>query len=218
MSAFCIGLTGGAGSGKSRVAARLAALGAAVIDTDILARELVAPGMPALAEIVAAFGAVFGPVLQPDGHLDRARLRAIVFADATARQRLEAILHPRIRALAAERLQHCQGPYAVLVVPLLVEHWAAYQGLIDRVLVIDCPEALQQARLMARDGMTEPAAAAMLAAQATRPERLALADDVLDNSADIATHADDINRQIDALHATWLRYARRNISKDVAMN
>lgn len=210
----CVGLTGGAGSGKSMVAAQLAARGATVIDTDVLARELVAPGMPALAEIVAAFGAV----LQSDGSLDRARLRAIVFADAALRQRLEQILHPRIRALALARLQQCQGPYAVLVVPLLAEHWAAYRGLIDRVLVVDCPEALQKTRLMARDGMTESAAAAMLAAQATRTERLAIADAVLDNSADLATHADEISRQIDALHANWLQYAQRNISPDIAIS
>lgn len=205
MNRFCVGLTGGAGSGKSMVAAQLAARGATVIDTDVLARELVLPGMPALDEIVAAFG----DVLQPGGGLDRARLRDIVFADAAARQRLEAILHPRIRELAAARLQQAQGPYTVLVVPLLVEHWEAYRNLIDRVWVVDCPEATQQARLMARDGMTASAATAMLAAQSSRAERLAIADAVLDNSADLATHADEMAQRIDAWHITFLQDARK---------
>lgn len=200
---YCVALTGGAGSGKSTVAARLATLGACVVDTDGLARDLVAPGMPALAEIVAVFGA---DILQTDGCLDRARLRTRIFSNASARLQLEAILHPRIRTLAAERLAACRSPYALLVVPLLTEHGDAYRALIDRVLVVDCSEAVQQARLMARDGLTADAAQAMLAAQAGRMQRLATADDVFDNSTD-NTDAVAWCTRVDALHADYLQCA-----------
>jgi dephospho-CoA kinase len=179
-----VGLTGGIASGKSAAAAMFAARGVALIDTDIVAREVVAPGEPGLAAVVAAFGTA---VLQPDGQLDRAALRAHVFADAGAKQRLEALLHPLIRARTVHLMAAADGDtspeqpaYMMVVVPLLVE--TDFAELVDRVLVIDCPVAIQLERLMARDDLPEAAARRILAQQATREARLAQADDVIDNS------------------------------------
>lgn len=171
-----IGLTGGIASGKSLVAGLFARHGVPVLDTDQIARDVVEPGQPALAEIAAAFGAA---VIAPDGHLDRRALRGRVFADPAARRRLEAILHPRIRAELERRSAAAGGPYQLLVIPLLVE--GAGRTPLDRVLVVDCPEELQLARLRARDGETEAGARAILEAQASRSERLAAADDVVVN-------------------------------------
>ncbi|MFZ5465874.1 MAG: dephospho-CoA kinase [Pseudomonadota bacterium] len=185
-----IGLTGGVASGKSTVAALFAAHGAPIIDTDLIARELVAPGQPALAEIADRFGP---DALNSDGSLDRPWLRRRIFADDGARRQLEDILHPRIRAEVRRRLEALRqtsiaatgrphpAPYAIVVIPLLVET-GAYDEILDRVLVVDVPEALQLERLMTRDGMDEALARAMLDAQASRPARLARADDVIDNS------------------------------------
>ena len=212
---YCVGLTGGVASGKSRVAAQLSGCGAGIVDTDLLARELVAPGEPALAEIAAAFGA---SVLRADGSLDRASLRALVFAEPTARQRLETILHPRIRALAVARVKECPAPYVVLVVPLLAEHFETYRPLLDRVLVVDCPATVQRARLMARDGLSEAEANAMLAAQIDRTQRLAIADDRFDNSANIAIDEAELIVRIAELHARYMAYAQQNIPTDVAIN
>jgi dephospho-CoA kinase len=171
-----IGLTGGIASGKSAVADLFAARGVPVLDTDQIARDVVAPGTPGLAEVVAAFGP---GVLAADGRLDRRALRERVFADPADRRRLEAILHPRIRAELERRSAQAGGPYQILVIPLLVE--GGGQIRVDRVLVVDCPEDLQLARLVARDGVTESSARAILAAQASRAERLAAADDVIEN-------------------------------------
>lgn len=171
-----IGLTGGIASGKSVVADLFADRGAPVLDTDLIARDVVAPGEPALAEIAAVFGET---LLQPDGSLDRRRLRERVFAHPADRRRLEAILHPRIRAELERRSALAGGPYQLLVIPLLVE--GAGQTRLDRVLVVDCPEEVQLARLRARDGETEAGARAILAAQADRATRLAAADDVIVN-------------------------------------
>ncbi|UEX79860.1 dephospho-CoA kinase [Spiribacter halobius] len=176
-----VGLTGGIASGKTAAAEAFARRGVPVVDTDELAREVVAPGTAGLAEVVDAFGK---DVLAADGTLDRARLRQRVFADAAALARLEAITHPRIEALARERLAAATGPYAILVVPLLVEK--GWQHLVDRVLVVDAAVATQRQRLMARDGIDRDAADAVLARQATRADRLAAADDVIENDGDRA--------------------------------
>lgn len=177
-----IGLTGGVASGKSTVADLFATHGAPIIDTDLIARELVAPGQPALAKIAERFGP---DALNSDGSLNRPWLRRRIFADDGARRQLEDILHPRIRAEVQQRLealrQRTPSPsYALVVIPLLVET-GAYDALLDRVLVVDVPEDLQLERLMMRDGVEEPLARAMLAAQVSRKARLARADDVIDN-------------------------------------
>lgn len=184
MSVLTIGLTGGIASGKSLVAQALAALGAPVLDGDQVAREVVVPGSPALAEILAAFGPQF---CQPDGQLDRRRLRERVFADPADRKRLEQITHPRIRQGLLDWRDRQTAPYCVLAVPILVE--SGFDSLVDRILVVDAPESLQLQRLQARDGISETLARQMLAAQAPREQRLARADDVLRNDADPARAA-----------------------------
>ena len=190
-----IALTGGIASGKSTVAQLFTTLGARLIDTDLLARELVEPGMPALAEIAARFGA---GVLTPDGHLDRARLRDIVFADPAARTALEAILHPRIRALVEQRSRTAGGPYQLIAIPLLVE--GGTQQTFDRVLVVDCDPEDQLRRLMVRDRMDAATAARIMAAQASRAQRLSAADDVIRNDGDIAALAE----KVETLHKAYL--------------
>lgn len=193
-----VGLTGGIGSGKSAASARFAALGAEVIDTDLISRELVEPGQPALAEIVSAFG---DAVLDTDGQLDRAALRARVFADPQARRQLERILHPRIRETMLARAAATTAPYAVLVIPLLAE--TGQQNLVDRVLVIDVPQALQRERVGARDGLDATQLDRVLAAQADRATRLALADDVICNDRDLAA----LHAAVDTLHRQYLQTA-----------
>lgn len=177
MRPYCVVLTGGIASGKSECARRFAALGASVIDADVVARELVAPGTPALDEIAGVFGA---HMLDATGSLERAAMRALVFGDDVARKKLEAILHPRVRAEMRARAQVATGPYALLVVPLYVE--SGGYDFVDRVCVVDLPREVQLARAIARDRMTPSLAEAMLDAQATREQRLAVADDVIDNS------------------------------------
>jgi dephospho-CoA kinase len=171
-----IGLTGGVASGKSTVADLFAKQGATVLDTDVIAREVTEPGQPALAALVAALG---HGILAQDGRLDRAQLRKRLFADAELRQTVESILHPAILAELGRQSAAASGPYQVLVIPLLVEGDRA--GLVDRVLVVDCPPELQIERLMQRDQETRAGAQAMLDAQASRSERLAAADDVIVN-------------------------------------
>lgn len=194
-----IGLTGGIASGKTETARRFAALGVPVLDADEIARAVVAPGCEALAAVVAAFGR---GVLRPDGTLDRRALRARVFADPGDRKRLEAIVHPRVRAVLETRLAQVKAPYAVIVAPLLVESGLA--GEMDRVLVVDCPESLQISRLVARDGESPATAHAMLAAQATRDQRLAAAADVIVNDGG-PERLDDAVR---GLHARYLALAQ----------
>ena len=173
-----VGLTGGIGSGKSTVADAFVALGVTVIDTDAIAHELSSVQGGAIPEILAAFGA---GVLGPDGALDRTAMRRRVFSDRAAKDRLEAILHPMIRRESERRCQNAVNtPYVVLVVPLLVEN-NNYGQLVDRVLVVDCEEALQIERVIARSGLAEDEVRAIMAAQATRAERLAAANDVLMN-------------------------------------
>ena len=192
-----VGLTGGIGSGKSSVAERFAALGAGVIDTDLLARELTAPGTPTLAQI----GAQFRGVLLPDGNLDRVRLRGLVFADPAARARLESILHPPIRGLMLERAAGLGTPYVLLVVPLLLE--TGQESLTDRVLVVDCPEPAQIVRVCRRSLLEETEIKRIIASQIPRAERLARADDVIDNGGSPA----DLGPQVERLHQTYLALA-----------
>ncbi len=172
-----VGLTGGIGSGKSAVADLLAARGAVVVDTDAISREITAPGGAAIGPISRAFGP--GAIAE-DGGLDRAAMRRRVFADAGERARLEAILHPLIRAECARRLEAARGPYAVLVVPLFFES-GAWTGRVGRVVVVDCPESLQVARTAARSGLAEAEVRAIMAAQWPRWRRLQAADDVVWN-------------------------------------
>ena len=188
-----IGLTGGIASGKSTVAALFADSGAIVIDTDRIAREVVEPGRPALAALVAALG---DQILDEDGRLDRGRMRRRLFADAGLRRMVESILHPAILAELGRQSAAADGPYQVLVIPLLVEGDRA--GLVDRVLVVDCPVETQIDRLVARDGETRESARMMLAAQAERQSRLAAADDVVVNDgrpADLARQVADLDRR-----------------------
>jgi dephospho-CoA kinase len=196
---FTVALTGGIASGKSAVSDRLGALGADVIDADLVSRELVAPGGVALGEIVAAFGK---DVLGPDGTLDRRALRERVFADDALRRQLESILHPRVRDILRERAGTGSGAYALLVIPLLVE--SGHYGWVDRVLVVDVPREMQRARLVARDGITPELADAMLDAQASREQRLAIADDVVVNDATLA----DLDARVQGHHARYLALAQ----------
>lgn len=172
-----IGLTGGIASGKSTVADMFAELGVPVIDTDVIARELVMPGQSPLAEIRQRFGDM---VIDASGNLDRATMRRIIFEDDDARAALEAILHPRIGAETRRRSEAAGGPYQIIVVPLLAG--SVLLHFVDRVLVVDCDEETQIRRLLARDAETSEQARRILAAQASRDERLAIADDVIDNS------------------------------------
>jgi dephospho-CoA kinase len=193
-----IALTGGVASGKSTVARLFQALGAKLIDTDQVSRDIVAPGMPALAAVVEQFGA---GVLREDGTLDRARLRELVFADPSARVRLESITHPAIRERVTELCARAGGPYQIIAVPLLVE--TGTQRNYDRVLLVDCDPQVQLARLMARDGLDREQARRILAAQAPRESRLAVADDVIVNESDAAALAP----RVESLHRGYLRLA-----------
>jgi dephospho-CoA kinase len=181
---YAVGLTGGVASGKSTVAGLFAALGVEVIDADVAARDAVAPGATGLAAIVDAFGP---GVLDPTGGLDRAAMRRRVFADAASRSRLQSILHPRIRELLHERVRQASGAYVMVAIPLLAEGGgrAAYPWL-DRILVVDVPRELQRARLLERDAIDDALAEGMLAAQADRRQRLAIADDILVNTDAVA--------------------------------
>ncbi|KAF1686023.1 dephospho-CoA kinase [Pseudoxanthomonas broegbernensis] len=201
MSGFIIGLTGGVASGKSEVARRFQALGVHVADADLAAREVVEPGQPALARIAAHFG---DAALRPDGRLDRRRLRERIFADAGERRALEAITHPAIRAALEAGCRAAPGPYAIAAIPLLAEAGGctAYPWL-DRILVVDAPVELQHARLMLRDGVDESLASRMIAAQAPRQARLAIADDVLLNDG----HPDRLDTAVDMLHRRYLALA-----------
>ncbi|MEW5862374.1 MAG: dephospho-CoA kinase [Pseudomonadota bacterium] len=197
---FVVGLTGGIGSGKSAAAEHFARLGVAVVDTDVIAHELTRAGGAAIGAIRAQFG---DAVIAPDGAMDRAKMRALVFADPQAKRRLEALLHPMIRAEAERRIAAARTPYVVLVVPLLVES-GDYRARVQRVLVVDCPEALQIERVVARSGLTPAEVEAILRSQASRQARLAAADDVIDNSGDLAA----LHKQVEKLHELYLALAR----------
>lgn len=178
MSSFIVGLTGGIGSGKSTVADLFVAHGASLVDTDAIAHQLTAAGGLAMPAIVGAFGS---DVADVNGALDRAAMRRLVFADAGARERLEAILHPMIRQVSAERCALAITPYVILAVPLLVES-GDFRQRCDKIVVVDCTESVQISRVMARSALSEKEVRAILAAQANRERRLAAADDVIDNS------------------------------------
>ncbi|USX26033.1 dephospho-CoA kinase [Oxalobacteraceae bacterium OTU3CINTB1] len=194
---FSIGLTGGIGSGKTTVANMFAERGASIVDTDLIAHSLTAPGGPAMPAIVAEFGPEFADAT---GALDRARMRQLVFADAGAKARLEAILHPRIRDGALAAGAAATGSYVIYAVPLLVES-GTWRSRVARVLVIDCREEVQIARVMARNNLPEPQVLAIMAAQASRAQRLAAADDIIENNDGIAA----LGPQIDRLHALYMK-------------
>jgi len=195
-----VGLTGGIGSGKSAAADEFARLGATVVDTDAIAHELTGAGGAAVAAIQRQFGKAY---VDASGAMDRERMRSLVFSDGEEKQRLEALLHPLIRAESARRIELAAGPYVVLVVPLLVES-AGYRERVGRVLVVDCPEALQIARVRQRSGLPEAEVRRIIAAQIQRERRLAAADDVIDNSGTIAA----LQQQVRKRHEQYLSLAR----------
>lgn len=203
MSRFVIGLTGGIAAGKSEVSRRFEALGITVADADLAARAVVAPGSEGLARIAAHFGK---DILLADGQLDRAALRARIFESAQERQALEAITHPAIRQLLRETCEQAEGPYAIAAIPLLTEAGGRQQyPWLDRILVVDVPVAVQHARLMQRDGIDSALADRMIAAQASREARLALADDVVVNDG----HPDHLQAHVKRLDRAYRALAAR---------
>lgn len=197
---YRVALTGGIASGKSTVADMFAALGVPIIDTDVIARQVVQPGQPALDEIRVRFG---NEVIDDAGNLDRRALRSMVFADENARLGLEAILHPRIGAETRRQADAAEGPYQIIVVPLLVGSPLA--KFVDRILVVDCDEEVQLQRLLARDNETVEQARRILSAQASREARLAIADDVISNNRGL----DETRRQVRELDKTFRHLADR---------
>jgi len=200
--AYSVGLTGGIGSGKSAAADRFAALGAAIVDSDAIARSLTAPGGVAVGAIAREFGAQY---IGADGALDRARMRERVFHDPSAKSVLEAILHPRIRAIAQAQAAEAASwaPYVVFVVPLLVES-GTWRCQIDRLLVVDCSAAAQERRVCARSGLDSALARAIIAQQASRQARLDAADDVLVNEGSMR----QLEPRIERLHRLYYEFAR----------
>ena len=192
MAGFCVGVTGGVASGKSEATRRFEALGIVVADADLAARAAVAPGSDGLAEVAATFGP---QILDADGGLDRAAMRRLVFADAVARKRLEAIVHPRVRAMLQAQCAQAPGAYAIAAIPLLAEGGREAYPWLDRVLVVDVPTEVQQARVMQRDRIDAELAARMIAAQATREARLAVADDIVVNDGPLEA----LQAQVEAL-------------------
>ncbi len=202
-----IALTGGIASGKTAVAEMFAQLGVPVLDTDQIARDIVAPGMPALGQLVAEFGP---EILDAQGGLDRARMRERVFGDPEQRRKLEAITHPAIREQLARRSAAAGGGYQIHVIPLLVE--TGRPDAYDRVLVVDCPKAAQIERLVARDGTSREQAEKILAAQASREDRLNAAHDVIENTGTL----EDLRRFVQTLHRNYALLAQKLASSDQA--
>ena len=196
---YVVGLTGGIGSGKSAAADEFARLGATVVDTDLIAHRLTGPGGAALAAIQRLFGDAF---VLPSGAMDRKRMRERVFADTAARKCLEGVLHPMIRDESERQIATAGGPYVVHVVPLLVES-GHYRRRVDRILVVDCPEATQFARVRARSGLSADEAQAIVRSQASRAERLGAADDVIDNDGTL----EDLHKQVAVLHVKYAAMA-----------
>ncbi|KVQ13811.1 dephospho-CoA kinase [Burkholderia ubonensis] len=194
---LAVGLTGGIGSGKTTVADLFAARGASIVDTDLIAHRITAPGGLAMPAIEQAFGPDF---VAADGSLDRAKMRALIFSDDAARRRLEAITHPLIRTETDREGREARGAYVMFVVPLLVES-GSWKSRVDRVLVVDCDVETQIARVMRRNRFTREQVEAIIARQATRDARLAAADDVIVNDA---TTPDALAAQVDALHQRYL--------------
>ena len=196
---YVVGLTGGIGSGKSAAADEFGALGATVVDTDVIARELTEKGGAAVPDIERLFGGEF----VAGGAMDRNRMRDQVFADPAAKRSLEALLHPMIRQESQRRIAAAGGPYVIHVVPLLIES-PDYRKRVDRVLVVDCPEDTQVARVRARSGLAEDEVRAIMRTQVPRAERLAAADDVIDNRGS----REALRKQVAALHKKYLQFAR----------
>jgi dephospho-CoA kinase len=192
---FKVGLTGGIGCGKSTVSDIFASLGVPIIDSDVIAREVVAPGELGLEQIVAHFG---NEILNHDGTLNRQHLRQQVFNNEKVRKELEQILHPLIRQRSNEYLIKLKTPYAILSIPLLVE--SGLTSAVDRILVVDCPEQTQIDRICKRDGITPEKAKAILDAQCSRSQRLEVADDIIDNSRPIT----ELRHRIESLHLNYL--------------
>lgn len=200
---FSVGLTGGIGSGKTTVANLFATHGATVIDTDLIAHQLTSTGGAALPHIEATFGAVY---LMPDGSMNRSLMRDHVFSNAAAKKQLEAILHPLIRVAVEDAAQNTSGAYLMYVVPLLVES-TSWRNRVTRILVVDCPEQLQVARVMQRSALLEQQIRAIMATQATRADRLMVADDVIINDADAAALTAPVAR----LHQTYCQLAANSL-------
>ena len=196
---FVVGLTGGIGSGKSAVADELARLGATVVDTDVIARELTDAGGAALPQIQSHFGQAF---ITPGGAMDRDAMRKRVFSDPAAKLALEKLLHPMIRAEADRRIAAARGPYVVYVVPLLIETGGS-RDRVQRILVVDAPESLQVERVRARSGLSDKEIRSIIAQQAARQTRLAAADDVIENSGSL----DALRKQVAALDARYRKMA-----------
>jgi dephospho-CoA kinase len=198
---FVVGLTGGIGSGKSTVADLFAARGVPLVDTDLIAHRITAPHGIAMPHIAAEFGTEF---VAADGSLDRARMRTLVFSDETARKRLEGITHPLIRAETEREEREAQGPYVIVVVPLLVES-GTWKNRVNRVLTVDCSVDTQIARVMSRNGFSREQVLAIIARQATREARLAAADDVIVNDNQ---PLEELEAQVDAHHREYLSLAK----------
>ena len=195
-----VGLTGGIGSGKSAAADEFAKLGATIVDTDAIAHQLTGPDGLALAEIRKIFGE---KAIGPDGAMDRKKMRDHVFARPEEKKKLEALLHPLIREESRRRIATASGPYVVHVVPLLIES-PDYRSRVDRVVVVDAPEEIRVARVQARSGLSPDEVRAIIRAQAPGAERLAAADDVIDNGGD----RDALRNRVAALHQKYLQFAR----------
>jgi len=195
-----VGLTGGIGSGKSAAAAEFGRLGATVVDTDAIARQLTVAGGPAMAQVRRLFGDDF---VDAAGALDRAKMRKLAFRDPAAKKKLEQLLHPLIRAESELRIAAASGPYVIHVVPLLVES-PGYRRRVTRVLVVDCPDDLQVERVRQRSSLAEDEVRRIIASQAKREARLAAADDVIDNSSSL----DALHKQVRELHAKYLELSR----------
>ncbi|WP_426321561.1 dephospho-CoA kinase [Pseudoduganella sp. R-43] len=195
---FVVGLTGGIGSGKSLVANMFADRGASIVDTDQIAHTLTGPNGAAMPDILAEFGS---HMADSRGAMDRAKMRELVFREPPAKRRLEAILHPMIRDATLAAAADASGDYVILAIPLLVES-GAWKQRVDRVLVIDCPEEVQVARVMARNGLAEDQVRAIMATQVPRAVRLAAADDVIDNGGRIEA----LTPQVDRLHGFYQQY------------
>lgn len=204
-----IGLTGGIGSGKSAVSDQFARLGATVVDTDVLAHQLTGPDGAAIEALRDAFG---DHVLTAENSLDRSTMRSLVFSDATARQRLEAILHPLIRALALQACIQASGDYVILVVPLLIES-NSYRQQVNRICVVDCPESMQISRVASRSGLPEAQIRAIMSSQCPRALRLAAADDVIDNSTTLSA----MQEQVAQLHGCYMRLARAHLRDQASL-
>ena len=196
---YTVGLTGGIGSGKSAAAQMFHELGVTVVDTDAIAHALTASDGAAIAPIRAAFGPDY---IGPEGALDRARMRELVFVDPAKKRELESILHPLIRARSEQLATATRSAYVILMVPLLVES-RDFRMRYQRILVVDCPEEMQIARVMVRNGLSADQVRAIMASQVLRSARVAAADDVIDNSLDLA----ELRRQVELLHAQYLRLA-----------